>query len=273
MTSSQPVLRIYSAGNSETLPGTVVLDSSKPDLTSTDAAANRVRGHLATIIDFFQTAYQRNSTDGRGADVTATVHYGRDYANVFWNGTQLVIGDGDQATDFTGSLSAIAHEYVEGLIQDTAAFEHAGQSGALIESLGAVFGVLVEQYQLKQSTDQADWLEGKGLFRNNPAAAIRSLKTPADYNQPDHMDDYDDHADVRTNSGIPNHAFYLLATDLGGNAWEKAGGIWYKALTNYATQSTDFSGFAKATIAAATDLFDQDTAARVKAAWSTVGVS
>ena len=35
---------------------------------------------------------------------------------------------------------------------------------------------------------------------------------------------------MHTNSGIPNHAFYVVATTLGGNAWDAAGPIWYAPL-------------------------------------------
>jgi Zn-dependent metalloprotease len=35
---------------------------------------------------------------------------------------------------------------------------------------------------------------------------------------------------VHINSGIPNHAFYLAATSLGGNAWDKMGRIWYRTM-------------------------------------------
>ena len=41
--------------------------------------------------------------------------------------------------------------------------------------------------------------------------------------QPADMDGYVDGGDVHTNSGIPNHAFYVVATTLGGNAWDAAG--------------------------------------------------
>ena len=42
----------------------------------------------------------------------------------------------------------------------------------------------------------------------------------------------DDEGGVHINSGIPNHAFYITALEIGGNAWEKAGRIWYKTLLN-----------------------------------------
>lgn len=48
------------------------------------------------------------------------------------------------------------------------------------------------------------------------------------------MKDYytgaDDNGGVHINSGIPDHVFYLVATALGGNAWDKAGRIWYDTL-------------------------------------------
>jgi Zn-dependent metalloprotease len=41
---------------------------------------------------------------------------------------------------------------------------------------------------------------------------------------------YEDNGGVHINSGIPNRAFYLVATHLGGYPWEKAERIWYETL-------------------------------------------
>ena len=48
----------------------------------------------------------------------------------------------------------------------------------------------------------------------------------------------EDNGGVHINSGIPNHAFFLAATILGGFAWERAGKIWYAALTKKLSAST-----------------------------------
>ena len=87
------------------------------------------------------------------------------------------------------------------------------------------------------------------------------------------MNDYvrteDDNGGVHLNCGIPNHAFYLVATALGGNAWETAARIWFDAVHDpKLTDRSGFRAFAAATIRAA-----GEHAGDVRAAWREVGVS
>jgi Zn-dependent metalloprotease len=97
--------------------------------------------------------------------------------------------------------------------------------------------------------------------------------------QPAHMRDYvrgsDDNHGVHTNSGIPNHAFYLAAKAIGGHAWEAAGKIWYTVLTTKLAANAQFSAFAGATAAAAAQMYG--TGGRehqaVREAWRAVGVA
>ena len=193
----------------------------------------------------------------------STVHYGEDYNNAFWNGTQMVYGDGDGEIfqRFTKSIDVIGHELTHGVTQYEAALEYEGQAGALNESFSDVFGSLVKQYSLKQKADKADWLIGNGLFtRKVKGIALRSMKEPGTaYNdptigkdpQPGHMKDYvkttSDNGGVHINSGIPNRAFYLTAMELGGYAWEKAGKIWYIALTERLRERSNFQSLATIT--------------------------
>jgi Zn-dependent metalloprotease len=205
----------------------------------------------------------------------------------------MVFGDGDGVifTDFTGSLDVIGHELTHGVTEYTAGLEYHNQSGALNESMSDVMGSLVKQWTLKQTAEQADWLIGPEVFTPGiEADALRSLKAPGHaYDnktfgkdpQPAHMDDYVDLPDtdegdnggVHINSGIPNHAFYLAAIAIGGNAWEVAGRIWYQSL-RASTPTTDFAGFAETTISKAGELYgvggSQQTA--VREAWRRVGV-
>ncbi|HEV7950698.1 MAG TPA: peptidase M4 family protein, partial [Glaciihabitans sp.] len=153
-----------------------------------------------------------------------------------------------------------------------------------------VFGALVEQYTLGQQVEEASWLIGAGLFTDAvQGAALRSLKAPGTaYNddvlgvdpQPAHMDDYvdtrDDNGGVHLNSGIPNRAFYLAATTLGGAAWQAAGRIWYRTLVGGGlSPSANFAEFAASTQASATELFGPHSteADAVASAWNTVGVT
>lgn len=196
------------------------------------------------------------------------MHYGQDYDNAFWNGHQMVFGDGDGEIfgDFTACVDVIGHELTHGVTQFTAGLQYQDQPGALNESVSDVFGSLVKQHSLGQDAAHADWLIGAGLLAPGiQGVALRSMKAPGTaYDdprlgkdpQPAHMRDYvdttDDNGGVHINSGIPNHAFYLLATALGGQAWDRAGRIWYDALTGgRLAADADFTAFARATVAAA----------------------
>jgi Zn-dependent metalloprotease len=202
-------------------------------------------------------------------------------------------GDGQSFQRFTKCLDVIGHELTHGITQYEAALAYHGQSGALNESFSDVFGSLVKQWKKKQTATQADWLIGAGLLgKGANGVALRSLKAPGTaYDdplfggkdpQPDHMKHYvklsdtraGDNGGVHINSGIPNHAFYLLAKELGGRAWERAGRIWYDALCNRIRSDSTFKTAAKATIASAASLYGStSTEARaVKAAWKEVGV-
>jgi Zn-dependent metalloprotease len=202
----------------------------------------------------------------------------------------MVFGDGDGEIflGFTGSLSVIAHELAHGVTEQTAGLIYENQSGALNESVSDVFGALAEQHLLGQSADEASWLIGEGIFTDAvEGRALRSMRAPGTaYDddvlgrdpQPAHMDGFvrtsDDNGGVHINSGIPNRAFYLVATELGGRAWERAGLIWYRTLTGELSPTADFRVFAAATMAAAEAEYGEDSeeSRAVRAGWIGVGV-
>ena len=168
-----------------------------------------------------------------------TVHYGQRYDNAFWDGEQMVFGDGDGtcSTASRSPLDVIGHELTHGVTEHEAGLDYHDQSGALNESVSDVFGSLVKQYALEQTAEQADWLIGAGLLepgRQGQGAALdegarHRLRRPVlgKDPQPAHMDDYvqtdEDNGGVHINSGIPNHAFYLAATALGGTPGSRPG--------------------------------------------------
>jgi Zn-dependent metalloprotease len=285
-----PNRTIHDAKNQERLPG----DKARAEggAATGDKVVDQAYDWLGATFDFFEAAYRRNSIDGAGLPLVSTVHYGRGYENAFWNGEQMVYGDGDGKLflPFTGPLDVTGHELVHGVTQHTANLEYQGQPGALNESVSDVFGSLVKQWHLKQTADQADWLIGQGLFAEGVnAKALRSMKEPGTaYDdprlgkdpQPGHMNDYvetsGDNGGVHINSGIPNRAFHLAATAIGGHSWEKAGRVWYDTLTGGRIQSTtDFAGFAAATVTTASGLYGADGAETraVRDAWAGVGVA
>jgi Zn-dependent metalloprotease len=285
---------VYDAhnGSQGDLPGKKVRGEGDPPVP--DAAINQAYDGSGTTFDFYQDVFNRSSVDGQGLELVSSAHFETDYDNAFWDGAQMVYGDGDgqmfKRGAFTGCLDVIAHELTHGVTQFTAGLRYRSQSGALNESCSDVFGSLVKQRSLGQTADQADWLIGEGIMGPQlPGAALRSLKAPGTAfqfdNQPAHMDHYvelpddgdpqHDHGGVHINSGIPNHAFYLAATGLGGNAWEKAGSIWYTTLTTRLNENSDFQAAADATAEVSGKLFGAGGAEEqaVRAAWQQVGIT
>jgi Zn-dependent metalloprotease len=151
----------------------------------------------------------------------------------------------------------------------------------------------VKQFALKQNVDQADWLIGSEILAPGVnGVALRSMKDPGSAfdddrlggkdPQPKHMSDFvhlpdneeNDFGGVHINSGIPNFAFYLVARELGGNAWEQAGLIWYRSLLQL-FEKAQFQDCANITTQVAGTLFGTDSKQQkaVKSAWSKVGIN
>lgn len=279
---------VYDARNQSQAPGQLVRGEGDPP--SADPAVNEAYDGAGATYDFYQSVFNRNSIDDRGMRLDASVHYSQNFDNALWNGSQMIYGDGDNEIfgRFTAAVDVIAHELTHGVTQFEAGLEYHGQSGALNESVSDVFGSLVKQRLTNQTAAQADWLIGAELFKPGvQGQAIRSMKAPGTaYNdlnlgqdpQPAHMRNYDqttdDNGGVHINSGIPNHAFYLAASSLGGFAWQKAGQIWYKTLPRL-NAAADFQFFADVTFAVAGELYGaggpEQTA--VRDAWDQVGIT
>jgi Zn-dependent metalloprotease len=275
---------IYNVNTGTVLPGQ--LGRAEGDGPTGDDRTDEAYDGLGKTYDFFFEVFKRDSLDGKGLPLVASVHYDQGYDNAFWDGRQMVFGDGDGKVfnPFTVSLDVIAHELTHGVTQYAAGLSYEGESGALNESFSDVFGSLVKQYSLNQTVEDADWLIGAGLFTSRiNGKALRSLKAPGTaYDdsligpdpQPATMDKYvqtaDDDGGVHINSGIPNHAFYLAATALGGNAWGDAGLIWYNTLLQMQPNSRFADAAAVSIQVAARSGPDQKQA--VEAAWDKVGV-
>lgn len=270
--------------NSAQTPGPVVRAEGQP--AAEDPAVNQAYDNFGATYEFYWEVLHRDSIDDQGMPIHGMVHFDTDYNNAFWDGEgHMWFGDGDGTmfSDFTKSLDVIGHELTHGVTQYTANLAYSGQSGALNESISDVFGSLVKQYALKQTADQADWLIGADIVGPELAPALRSMKAPGTANQydkqPADMSGFvttnRDNGGVHTNSGIPNRAFYLAATAIGGFAWETAGRIWYAAMNDARLRpNSRFSAFAQATIRAATTIGgpDGDATKAVTEAWRTVKV-
>lgn len=280
---------IFDAQQSQTLPGQIV--RSEGQSKGTDVSVTEAYDGLGYTFDFYFQAYQRNSIDNAGLPLKATVHYDVKYDNAFWNGQEMIFGDGDGVifNRFTNSVDVIGHELTHGVTGSEANLVYQGQPGALNESISDVFGSLVKQFHLQQTADKADWLIGAGLLASGiQGKALRSMKDPGTaYDdpklgkdpQPADMAHYvhtnEDNGGVHTNSGIPNRAFCLAAISIGGNAWERAGQIWYDTLTDpRLTKNANFATFANLTVGNAGRRYGSSSTEKkaVADAWTKVGV-
>jgi Zn-dependent metalloprotease len=281
---------VFDAAHSQDLPSATIARKEGDGPTS-DEAVNEAYDGLGATYDLYWNAYERDSIDDEGLPLNGYVHYGDDYDNAFWDGQEMVFGDGDGQLfkRFTICIDVIGHELTHGVTEDEAGLQYFRQSGALNESISDVFGSLVKQRELNQKADEADWLIGHGLLADGvKGTALRSMKEPGTaYDdpvlgkdpQPGHMRDYvhtmSDNGGVHINSGIPNRAFYLAAVAIGGYAWDPAGRIWYEALRDPRLKPTaQFRAFARATLRAAARLYSQTSNEyqAVRQAWSDVGV-
>jgi hypothetical protein len=286
-----PAWIVDTAKGGSTLPGTEVRKAGQP--ASGDPAVDEAATSVSATLAMYAEVLQRASYDGQGAEVVTTVHYEQNYDNAFWNGTQLVFGDGDGHVfgRFTKPIDVGAHEFTHAVTQYTTGFTYADQSGALNESVSDAFASCVKQRLLGHGPREADWLIGEGIFTSAvQGRALRSMAQPGTaYDdetlgrdpQVGHMADYvhtrEDNGGVHLNSGIPNRAFYLAATalaerGLAATSHEGAGRIWYAALVDGGlARDAGFEAFAAATVEAAR-VVDDRAREIVAGAWSEVGV-
>ncbi|HSI53135.1 MAG TPA: M4 family metallopeptidase [Ramlibacter sp.] len=282
---------VHDAGGKMRLPGKLARDEG--DAASADPTVNHAYANLGITLEFYAKVFKRKSLDGHGVPVVSSVHYGERFANAMWSGKEMLFGDGDgvHVLGFAQSLDIVAHELTHAVTQHRIAgglgeqrtgrkVNLVGEAGALNESLSDVFASMVKQWHLKQDVHEANWLVGEGILAPHIGKAVRSLKFPGDTthtydddDQPRDMAGFVRGGDAHTNSGIPNRAFYLAASGIGGRSWEKAGPIWYEAVERLTREST-FRDAADATAATAAQLFGDRSAEHkaVIAAWKKVKV-
>jgi Zn-dependent metalloprotease len=282
-------MAVYDCKQKTTLTGAKQLwDFKTKKKISSLAAKNVIKGGTASW-DFYFKLFGRNSIDNKGLKLKHYIHFDKGYDNAYWDGRRMIYGDGDGTifTNFTSDIDVIGHELTHGVTEHEANLEYENQAGALNESFSDVFGIMIKQRFNNQDVKKANWLIGEKVMKGSKYA-LRSMKAPGtgyknhpdlgDDPQPATMDKFvklpntsnGDWGGVHINSGIPNFAFYVAAFNIGGFAWEKAGRIWYAALTD-GTLSSDakFTDLKKVTIANAEKLFGVGSleAKAVKQGW------
>ncbi|MFF7358457.1 M4 family metallopeptidase [Streptomyces filipinensis] len=273
--------------------GTGTASSSSSDQT---AAADAAYGAAETW-DFYKSTFGRSGIKNNGVGAYSRVHYGNAYVNAFWDDSCfcMTYGDGDGNTDPLTSLDVAGHEMSHGVTANTAGLEYSGESGGLNEATSDIFGTGVEFYA-NNSSDKGDYLIGEKININGDGTPLRYMDKPSkDGGSADYWSSSVGNLDVHYSSGVANHFFYLLSEGSGsktingvtynsptkngstvtGIGRDKALQIWYKALTEYFTSTTDYSDARSGTLSAAADLYGSSSTEykTVAAAWSAVNVT
>jgi Zn-dependent metalloprotease len=284
--------QVFDAQGQTFLPGKLLRDEDDPP--TRDKHADQAYENVGIAMQFFKTVLGRDSVDGKGMRVDASVHYGYRFPNAMWTGEQMIVGDGDgrHIQDLAHSLGIVAHEFVHGVTQHIVrgglgVVEVTGQppalkgeAGALNESFSDVFASMIKQWHAGQDVTQADWLLGEDILAPGAGKAIRSLKDPGNnrltWRNDDQIKDYRRYKatdEAHKASGIPNHAFYLAAMRLGGKSWETLARIWLKGFDRLRVRGT-FLDAAHYTMDVAAALHGKGSEPHdaVKAAWRKVNV-
>jgi hypothetical protein len=284
----------YNGNSTSTLPGTLVLSESSG--STSDTAISTAHAHAATSYDYYSSVHSRDSFNNAGAQIRTTVHHRVNYNNAFWNGSQLVYGDGDGTQFYMlgNALDVGAHELTHAVTTYSANLTYSNESGALNEGTSDIMAAAVEAWK-DGSVSSDTWKVGEDITTPGTAGdALRYMNDPVadgssyDY-YPTRYTGSADNGGVHLNSGIANLAFKLMVT--GGThprgkttvnvtplsttattSINMGAKIWYRALTVYMTSTTNFAGARTATANAATDLYGATAAATVNQAWDAVGV-
>jgi len=279
--AAAPELLVYDCRHTQSLPGRLV---AKPK-TARDSTVKRAWTATGAVATFYRQVFRRNSIDGAGMTLASSVHYGVDFNNAMWNGSQMVYGDGDGRIflDFTRGIDVIGHELTHGVTQHTLQLDYSGDAGGLNESLSDCFGAMFQQWQSGQDVHAASWLIGAQIM--GPAAkakgytCLRNMSDPADVRclapQPTRYGDITPGTDPHYSSGPPNLAFCRACKSAGGRSWETVGPVWYAAMTTGGPQpQLTMPQFAARTRQAARQLYGARSAivAAVDDGWTSVGL-
>ncbi|KQX72564.1 M4 family metallopeptidase [Aeromicrobium sp. Root472D3] len=259
----------------------------------TDRASAAVDAHYgaSTTFDYFKNVQGRNGIFGNGTGVPSRVHYGSNYVNAFWDGSQMTYGDGSGNRAPLVAIDVAGHEMTHGVTENTAGLDYSGDAGGLNEATSDIFGTMVEFYA-NSAADTPDFLIGEKIDINGNGTPLRYMDDPskdgASYRC---WSSAVPGSDPHYSSGVGNHFFFLLANGSGQSAYgssptcngstvagigrDKAAKIWFNALDHYMTSTETYARARLDTVQAATDLYGASSTevAAVKAAWSAVSVS
>lgn len=250
---------------------------------------------MTSTWDYFKNNFSRNGIDNAGRKTYSRVHYGRSYQNAFWSNSCFCMTYGDGGSTFYPlvSIDVAGHEMAHGVLSTEANLTYAGESGGLNESSSDIFGTLVE-FEIANSLDTPEYWIGERIYKSNWSSdgttytqtkALRYMDDPAkDGQSPACWSSGIGSLDVHYSSGPNNQMFYLLSAGgtskcngsaVTGIGRSDAARIWYKAIADYMTSSTNYSGARTACLSAAVALFGSGSAqyAAVNAAYAAIDVT
>jgi Zn-dependent metalloprotease len=281
-------IRTFTAQKQQTTPGTTVTSTvlTQWDTGVTGAgAAVDAHTYAGVVFDYYKTKHARTSLNG-ATTMESTAHFGTAYDNAFWDGRGMTYGDGGELfRPLCAGLDVVAHEFTHGVTEAESNLVYQGQSGALNEAISDIFGAFIEH--AAKPDPAKNWMMGEAITKGLQAGLMRDFKNPASGQQPAHMTNFrntqQDNGGVHINSGIINNAAYLMTA--GGKnpvsnvevkfgiGWDKSEKLWYRASTEYFTQSTNFAQAAQSVMQAAKDIqLTQNEQNIVECAWKAVGI-
>jgi vibriolysin len=293
--------QVYDAQNNTTLPG--VLERTEGQPLNSDNIVNEAYDGTGECYNYYWAKFQRDSYDGKGASLLSSVHYKVAYNNAFWNGQQMVYGDGDDEvfSNFASDHTVCCHELTHAVTETTSGLRYWYESGALNEAFSDIMGSTSQEFGWDSNSNSVrtnGWVIGPNctLINLNPTGCpdcplgLRYMDNPTldgssrDY-YPDRYTGYADNRGVHWNSGIANLAYVLFVQggkhprgmtniQVNGVGLQKAMQVFYLGFTGYMTTTSDFSDAMTATQQAARVLYsDPNVCASVTNAWLAVGVS
>lgn len=264
-------------GDDNLLPGKPVRYEDSQNTSDFDV--DKCFNHTGIVYEFYKNMFSRNSMDDEGMVLHSSVHFDEEYDNAFWNGRQMVYGDGGGGFIKKGSLTdltVVTYELTHGVTQYEANLIYSGQSGGLNESMSDVFAIMCDQWFNKQTVSDSHWLIGKDMMIRGDA--LRSMKNPGTAHPADkqifHIRDYREGMGPHTCSGLPNKAFYTASIKNGGKAHDSIGKVWYIVLIDRLRRTSTFQDAANHTYNVAGDLFGRESKEQnaVYDGWKEVGI-
>ena len=282
--------------NDDELPGDVIANPPSWSPAAVSAHANAI-----AVSDYLRTVMLRDNIDGSGGTMESSINCvvkrdspgSKQWVNAFWNTKQMVYGQvkrPDGLRSLAANLDVVGHEMFHGITDHTSRLEYRLQSGAMNESYSDIFGTVIAN-RGNDDPRTWDWQIGENLLPGNKP--LRDMSNPRRFDQPDHMDDFEnlpvtengDFGGVHTNSGIHNKAAFNVFTSEDEDRAlvltpEETAGVFYLALTQRLSRTSQFADGRRAVLSSAQTLFRSQPAAErnrkiaaIGAAFDAVGIA